>query len=92
MTRGVPRLLALRRVTAEPRCCGREDGERAPTGERRRTEPWGGSYSAYDDQLDRTVAIKLIRGAALGEGDGERRRLHREARALARLSHPNVVQ
>jgi tetratricopeptide (TPR) repeat protein/predicted Ser/Thr protein kinase len=46
-------------------------------------------YAAYDERLDRRVAIKLLRrqgrpGAGL--------RLVREAQALARLSHPNVVQ
>jgi eukaryotic-like serine/threonine-protein kinase len=46
-------------------------------------------YEAYDDRLDRTVALKLLR-----ERGGKRRqaRLQREAQALARLSHPNVVE
>ena len=47
-------------------------------------------YAAYDDKLERTVALKLIRGAAMRRPDGRARTL-REARALARLSHPNVV-
>jgi tetratricopeptide (TPR) repeat protein/predicted Ser/Thr protein kinase len=48
-------------------------------------------YAAYDPELDRKVAIKLVRvsGRALQPQDQER--LVREARALARLSHPNVV-
>jgi tetratricopeptide (TPR) repeat protein len=48
-------------------------------------------YAAYDPELDRKVAIKLVRvsGRALQPQDHER--LVREARALARLSHPNVV-
>ncbi|MCA9634462.1 MAG: serine/threonine protein kinase, partial [Myxococcales bacterium] len=45
---------------------------------------------AYDPELDRKIAIKLLRG------DRSRPesplRLLREAQALARLSHPNVVQ
>ncbi len=45
-------------------------------------------YSVYDEQLDRRVALKLIRGEANTE---LRRRLQREAQALAKLSHPNVV-
>jgi tetratricopeptide (TPR) repeat protein/tRNA A-37 threonylcarbamoyl transferase component Bud32 len=46
-------------------------------------------YSAYDDALDRKVAVKLLRGA---ETDALRRaRLVREAQALARVSHPNVI-
>jgi tetratricopeptide (TPR) repeat protein/predicted Ser/Thr protein kinase len=44
---------------------------------------------AYDPQLDRRVALKLLPVAKLG-GKG-RERLLREAQALARLSHPNVV-
>ena len=47
-------------------------------------------YAAYDDELERKVALKLIRGAAMRRPDGRARTL-REARALARLSHPNVV-
>jgi tetratricopeptide (TPR) repeat protein len=48
----------------------------------------GQVWSAYDPQLDRRVAIKLIRGASSAN---ERTRLLREAHALAKLSHPNVV-
>ena len=49
-------------------------------------------YAAEDAKLDRRVAIKTIRGDILRGQPGERARLLREARALARLSHPNVVQ
>jgi serine/threonine-protein kinase len=53
-------------------------------------------YAAHDRELDRRVAIKLLRS----EGDGStgqlreeaQARLTREARALARLAHPNVAQ
>jgi tetratricopeptide (TPR) repeat protein/predicted Ser/Thr protein kinase len=46
-------------------------------------------FAAYDQVLDRKVAIKLLRG----RGDAQAHtRLVREAQALARLSHPNVVQ
>jgi predicted Ser/Thr protein kinase len=46
-------------------------------------------YSALDEQLDRRIAIKLLQ---TGRGRGEaRERLRREALALGRLSHPNVV-
>ncbi len=46
-------------------------------------------YSAYDPQLDRKIAIKLLHaGDTETEGPSP---LLSEARALARLSHPNVV-
>jgi serine/threonine protein kinase/tetratricopeptide (TPR) repeat protein len=47
-------------------------------------------YAAYDPELDRKVALKVLHpraGRATDPGD----RLLREARALAKLSHPNVV-
>ena len=44
-------------------------------------------YAAYDPELDRRVAIKLLRGSV---GAGQERLL-REAKALAKLSHKNVV-
>ncbi|EDM80120.1 serine/threonine kinase family protein [Plesiocystis pacifica SIR-1] len=47
-------------------------------------------YSAYDTELDRKIAIKLLRGVDSGGADHSR--LKREAQALAKLSHPNVVQ
>jgi len=47
-------------------------------------------YAAYDDKLERKVALKLIRGAAMRRPEGRARTL-REARALARLSNPHVV-
>lgn len=49
----------------------------------------GDVYSAYDEHLERRVAIKLVRNQS---GAGASERLLREAKALARLSHPNVVQ
>mgnify|MGYP002777794677 CR=1 FL=1 len=48
-------------------------------------------YAAYDEKLDRRVALKVLR--KLGSGSEKQgRRMLREAQALARLSHPNVVQ
>ena len=50
-------------------------------------------YEAQDLRLDRTVAVKIMH-AGLGDGQGDREfaeRFVREARAAARLSHPNVV-
>jgi serine/threonine protein kinase/tetratricopeptide (TPR) repeat protein len=46
-------------------------------------------YVAYDPELDRRVALKVVRKSNLSET--HRARLHREAQALARLSHPSVV-
>ncbi len=46
-------------------------------------------HAAYDEQLDRKVALKLLRTP---ERADTRARLVREAQAMARLSHPNVVQ
>lgn len=49
----------------------------------------GTVYRAYDTVLDRAVAVKLLTHSGLGtEG---RARLLREARAAARLNHPNIV-
>ena len=48
---------------------------------------------AYDPELDRQLAIKVMRGDVYGERASiGQSRIHREAHALARLSHPNIVQ
>jgi serine/threonine protein kinase len=46
-------------------------------------------HRAIDRQLEREVALKLVRPDRVSAG--ERARLVREARALAKLRHPNVV-
>ncbi|MCA9705344.1 MAG: serine/threonine protein kinase [Myxococcales bacterium] len=48
----------------------------------------GKVYAAYDPKLDRKVAIKLLRHAR----DEHDARMLAEARAMAQLSHPNIVQ
>ena len=51
-------------------------------------------YSAYDPELDRKVALKLLRPDLAEGGSGGTTgtsRLQREAQAMARLNHPNVV-
>ncbi len=47
-------------------------------------------YRARDLELDRRVAIKVHAARTALEADGDER-LRREAQALARLNHPNVV-
>ncbi|MCA9694629.1 MAG: serine/threonine protein kinase, partial [Myxococcales bacterium] len=50
-------------------------------------------YRAHDPQLDREVAVKLLRpdGPQGEDVSRARSRLYREARAMARLAHPNVI-
>jgi len=50
-------------------------------------------YAAYDPDLDRRVAIKMLHHDADGDGisTDARAGLMREAQAMAKLSHPNVV-
>ncbi len=50
----------------------------------------GAVWEARDDRLDRPVAVKVL-PETLVRDDEARRRFEREARALARLEHPNVV-
>ena len=47
----------------------------------------GSVYLAWDPVLERQLAIKLLRD----DMDELRERFAREARAVARLSHPNIV-
>ncbi len=49
----------------------------------------GTVFEAHDPTLDRAVALKLLHPELAARAE---RRLLREAQALARLSHPNVVQ
>jgi serine/threonine protein kinase/tetratricopeptide (TPR) repeat protein len=53
----------------------------------------GEVYAAYDPNLERKVAIKFLRPDVLGRGnqDVAAERMRREARLVAKLSHPNVV-
>ena len=50
----------------------------------------GEVYKAFDDRLDRWVAIKRIRNDK-EQADENRQRFQREARATARLSHASIV-
>lgn len=51
----------------------------------------GAVYSAYDEQLNRRVALKVLRANRSGSEEAHARIL-REAQAMAQLSHPNVAQ
>src|SRR5262249_30706782 len=78
-------VLALPRGDAAPRTLGRYVLSRCLG-----AGGMGLVYLAYDPELDRKVAIKLLHPDAESDEDLAER-LRREARALARLSHPNVV-
>ncbi|MCY1011908.1 serine/threonine-protein kinase [Nannocystis pusilla] len=47
-------------------------------------------YAAYDPELDRKVALKVLRPQGRPDSHG-RVRLHDEAQAMAKVSHPNVA-
>jgi serine/threonine-protein kinase len=47
-------------------------------------------YRAHDETLERSVAIKLMNREVASDSD-QLERFRREARAVARLSHPNIV-
>lgn len=47
-------------------------------------------WKAFDPDLQRTVAIKML-GSHLAHSPTARRRFQREARAAAAISHPNVL-
>lgn len=51
-------------------------------------------YKAFDTRLEREVAVKVIRTEMFGTAILDRilKRFEREAKALARLSHPNIVR
>jgi predicted Ser/Thr protein kinase len=48
-------------------------------------------FAAYDPQLGRKVALKLLRSGLAVSSQDARSRLRREAQAIAQLSHPHVV-
>jgi serine/threonine protein kinase/tetratricopeptide (TPR) repeat protein len=48
-------------------------------------------YTAYDPRLDRRVALKVMHARPGAQASDVATRLLREAQALAKLSHPNVV-
>lgn len=77
---------------AGPRAAGAQVG-RYVVLERIASGGMGEVYAAWDPQLDRKVALKLVRADVveqMGESQG-RSRLLREAQAMAKLAHPNIV-
>jgi tetratricopeptide (TPR) repeat protein len=48
-------------------------------------------YAAFDPELDRKVAIKLLQAGEGSTGGSDQAWLLREAQAMARLAHPNVI-
>jgi hypothetical protein len=48
-------------------------------------------FAAYDPELDRKVAIKLMRPGRGADSPARQERLLREAQAMAKLAHPNVI-
>ena len=50
----------------------------------------GEVFRAYDEHLDRDVAIKVLPPGSLGD-ESSRKRFHQEALALSKLNHPNVA-
>jgi tetratricopeptide (TPR) repeat protein/predicted Ser/Thr protein kinase len=95
-TGSVPKLDLTQATSAPPAPSDEPDLKRDDTvGKYRIIERIGGGsmgvvYTAIDPALDRTVAIKLVRADRSGSTIG-RQRLLREAQAMAKLSHPNVV-
>jgi tetratricopeptide (TPR) repeat protein/tRNA A-37 threonylcarbamoyl transferase component Bud32 len=51
----------------------------------------GEVYAAYDPELDRKVALKILDARSETTDPRSRSRLLREAKAIAKLRHPNVV-
>jgi tetratricopeptide (TPR) repeat protein/predicted Ser/Thr protein kinase len=51
----------------------------------------GEVFAAYDPELDRKIAVKLLRSGDEGHSSAASERLIREAKAMAKLSHRNVI-
>jgi hypothetical protein len=52
---------------------------------------FGAVYAGVDPELNRPVALKLLKSIAVEQRSDAEARLAREAQAMARVSHPNVV-
>ncbi len=51
----------------------------------------GEVFKAYDPELDRVIALKVLRPELVEQSAQARARFAREAQAMGRLNHPNVV-
>jgi serine/threonine protein kinase len=81
----IANLGALDSAGAKPRVVGRYQLDRRIGG-----GGMGEVWAAWDPQLRRDIAVKLVKPERADDGR-EAERLKREARALARLGHPNVL-
>ena len=90
---------ALREGTRPLAAIGRPPASRLPAGsrvgryqilDRVGRGGMGDVYAAYHPDLDRRIALKVVRESGPAVADRQARLL-REARAIARLQHPNVV-
>src|SRR5512144_2477042 len=52
---------------------------------------FGEVYAAHDPELDRMIALKLLNADRAAGGPIAEARLLREAKSIAKVSHPNVV-
>ena len=93
----------LERLAAESSECEAHQPKRLPARDQPPTIPgfviereigrggMGVVYQAWQPHLDRRVAIKVVAASALIDAE-DRRRWLREARAVGRVRHPNVVK
>ena len=77
-----------RRVVQEPRL-GQTLGGRFRLNEELGRGAQGIVYKAFDEKLDRDVAVKVLRTDAPGQA---RERFEREARTVSQLGHPGIVK
>ncbi|MCA1664204.1 MAG: serine/threonine-protein kinase, partial [Myxococcales bacterium] len=49
-------------------------------------------FAAYDPELDRTVAVKVLHPGLGGPGSRGEERLRREGQTMARMAHANVIR
>src|ERR1700754_4717450 len=52
---------------------------------------FGAVWRAFDERLNRDVAVKIVSFEHFAEADAAMRRFRQEARAVAGLNHPNIV-